>query len=179
MLQKVKITPLYCIKLIRTHFLYHVKNDKIIKNFNTRYLLLKNKFLSLRQLLIKYLRMRIPKSACSILLFWIAFVCITPHLTSQTKPLKQPGSKVGIYSVDKFASESFDIYDKVYKYNAYAQAGMPIEDEDIDVLEDALDNLEGLGHSAPDILNEIDGASVMIQSNFTNKQNPSVEFVKI
>ena len=115
--------------------------------------------------------MKIPKSAYSILLFWIAFVFTFPNIDAQTKKLKRPGSKVGIYSVDKFVSESFDIYDKVYKYDGYAEAGTPLDDEDIDVLEDALDDLEGLSDSAPDILSDVDGTSVLKQAKATLQIN--------
>lgn len=57
---------------------------------------------------------------------------------AQTKKIKRPKSSVGISSVDTFVRESFDIYDKVYKYDGYAASGTPLEDEDIDVLEEAL-----------------------------------------
>jgi hypothetical protein len=33
-------------------------------------------------------------------------------LDAQTKKIKRPKSKVGIYSVDNFVGESFDLFDK-------------------------------------------------------------------
>lgn len=41
--------------------------------------------------------------------------------------------------------ESFDLHDKVHKYDDYAATGKALEDEDIDILEDALDALDGAG----------------------------------
>jgi len=98
-------------------------------------------------------------------------VFITATVESQTKKLKRPKSNVGISSVDRFVSESFDLYDKVYKYDGYAAAGTPLEDEDIDVLEDALDDLSLLSESAPDILNDLDGAGIFKQSKATLQIN--------
>jgi len=67
--------------------------------------------------------MKLPKNAISILFFWIAFVFILPKLEAQSKELKRPKSRVEVYSVDPFVQESFDIYNKVYKYDGYAEAG--------------------------------------------------------
>lgn len=122
--------------------------------------------------------MKIPKSAISILSFWMAFVFVTPNLEAQTKQIKRPKSRTGVNSVDTFVSESFDIYDKVYKYDGYAQSGTPLEDEDIDVLEDALDNLEGLSDSAPDILGDLDGLSVLKQGKATLQMNKAKKALK-
>ncbi len=98
--------------------------------------------------------------------------CI-PNVNSQTKKLKRPGSKVGISSVDTFVNESFDLYDKVYMYDGYAEAGKPLEDEDIDVLEEALDDVAYLSESAPDILSDLDGVSVLKQGKATLQINRS------
>lgn len=122
--------------------------------------------------------MKIPKSAISILSFWMAFVFITPNLEAQTKQIKRPKSRTGVNSVDTFVSESFDIYDKVYKYDGYAESGTPLEDEDIDVLEDALDDLEGLSDSAPDILGDLDGLSVLKQGKATLQMNKAKKALK-
>lgn len=122
--------------------------------------------------------MKSPKNAISILFFWIAFVFILPNIEAQTKQIKRPKSKVGVYSVDTFVSESFDIYDKVYKYDGYAKAGTPLDDEDIDVLEDALDDLGGLSDSAPDILGDIDGLSVLKQGKATLQMNKAKKALK-
>jgi OOP family OmpA-OmpF porin len=37
---------------------------------------------------------------------------VSPVLDAQTKKIKRPKSKVGIYSVDNFVGESFDLFDK-------------------------------------------------------------------
>ncbi|WP_296385494.1 OmpA family protein, partial [Winogradskyella sp.] len=86
--------------------------------------------------------------------------------------------KVGISSVDRFVKESFDLYDKVYKYDGYAASGTPLEDEDIDVLEDALDDLSLLSESAPDILNDLNGAGVFKQSKATLQINRAKKALK-
>ncbi len=122
--------------------------------------------------------MKIPKSAISILSIWMAFVFIIPNLEAQTKQIKRPKSRTGVNSVDTFVSESFDIYDKVYKYDGYAESGTPLEDEDIDVLEDALDDLEGLSDSAPDILGDLDGLSVLKQGKATLQMNKAKKALK-
>ncbi|ULC59140.1 OmpA family protein [Flaviramulus sp. BrNp1-15] len=115
--------------------------------------------------------MKFPKNALSILLFWMVTLFLTSTIQAQTKQIKRPKNSVGISSVDTFVNESFDLYDKVYKYDGYAAAGTPLEDEDIDVLEDALDDLSGLSESAPDILGDLDGASVLKQGKATLQIN--------
>lgn len=122
--------------------------------------------------------MKLPKNAISILVFWMAFVFIIPSIEAQTKKIKRPKSSVGVSSVDTFVSESFDIYDKVYKYDGYAAAGTPLDDEDIDVLEDALDDLGGLSDSAPDILGDLDGLSVLKQGKATLQMNKAKKVLK-
>lgn len=97
---------------------------------------------------------------------------------AQTKQLKRPKSKVKIASVDNFVTQSFDLYDKVYKYDGYAAAGTPLDDDDIDVLEDALDDLAGLSDSAPDILSDIDGANVLKQAKATLQINKAKKALK-
>ncbi|MGC6432336.1 MAG: OmpA family protein [Jejuia sp.] len=106
------------------------------------------------------------------------FLFIMPLSHGQTKKLKRPNSRVGITSVDRFVQESFDIYDKVYKYDGYAAAGTPLDDEDIDVLEDALDDLQGLSDSAPDILGDLDGVSVLKQGKATLQINKAKKALK-
>lgn len=122
--------------------------------------------------------MRVPKNAHSILLFGVLFLFLVPNFEAQTKRLKRPKSRVGVSSVDRFVQESFDIYDKVYKYDGYAEAGTPLEDEDIDVLEDALDDLQGLSDSAPDILSDLDGISVLKQGKATLQMNKAKKALK-
>lgn len=99
------------------------------------------------------------------------FLFLASNLNAQTKKLKRPKSSVGISSVDSFVKESFDLYDKVYKYDGYAAAGTPLEDEDLDVLEEALAEVSALSESAPDILNDLDGAGVFKQSKATLQIN--------
>ena len=102
---------------------------------------------------------------CLAVLFFI------PLSFSQTKKIKRPKSSVGINSVDNFVRESFDLYDKVYKYDGYAEAGTPLDDDDIDVLEDALAEVSVLSESAPDILLDIQGKSVLKQGKATLQIN--------
>lgn len=120
--------------------------------------------------------MKLPKNTFSIVLGVI--LLFSAQTYSQTKRIKRPKSPVGISSVDRFVTESFDIYDKVYKYDGYAQAGTPLDDNDIDVLEDALTDLDGLSASAPNILNDIDGASVLKQGKATLQINKAKKALK-
>ena len=96
---------------------------------------------------------------------------ITPTLEAQTKKIKRPKSRVGVASVDSFVQESFDLYDKVYKYDGYAASGKSLEDEDIDVLEEALEEMSSLSESAPDIINDLDGVGVLKQGKATLQMN--------
>ncbi|WP_396601953.1 hypothetical protein [Algibacter sp. R77976] len=122
--------------------------------------------------------MKLPRNTINILFLWMAFVFITPNIESQTKQLKRPKSNVGISSVDTFVHESFDVYDKVYKYDGYAASGTPLEDEDIDVLEDTLNNLDVLSDSAVDILDDLDGLSVLKQAKATLQMNKAKKALK-
>lgn len=122
--------------------------------------------------------MKLPKNATRIPLLGVALLLFISSTYAQTKQLKRPKSKVGMYSVDNFVTQSFDLYDKVYKYDGYAAAGTPLDDEDIDVLEDALDDLSGLSDSAPDILSDIDGASVLKQAKATLQMNKAKKALK-
>ncbi|MEW4924424.1 OmpA family protein [Algibacter sp. 2305UL17-15] len=122
--------------------------------------------------------MTFPKNAQSILVFGILLLFLTPNIYAQTKRLKRPSSRVGIYSVDQFVRESFDIYDKVYKYDGYAEAGTPLDDEDIDVLEDALNDLEGLSDSAPNILGDVDKGNAFKKAKATLQMNKAQKALK-
>ena len=122
--------------------------------------------------------MKLPKNALRIILLGLVTVFFISHAYSQTKQLKRPKSSVGIRSVDNFVTQSFDLYDKVYKYDGYAAAGTPLDDDDIDTLEDTLDDLEGLSSSAPDILGDLDGASVLKQGKATLQINKSKKALK-
>ncbi|MDT0622490.1 OmpA family protein [Croceitalea vernalis] len=117
-------------------------------------------------------------SNSSPLLALLAFFIFSLVGQAQTKKLKRPSSRVGVNSVDTFVRESFDLYDKVYMYDGYAQAGTPLSDEDIDVLEQALDDVTGLSDSAPDILSDIDGIGVLKQSKATLQINRAKKALK-
>ena len=106
-----------------------------------------------------------------LLLASVVFLLFTPIAQSQTKKIKRPKSRVGITSVDNFVRESFDLYDKVYMYDGYAEAGTALEDDDIDVLEEALDDVMILSESAPDILSDLDGQNVLKQGKATLQIN--------
>ncbi|WP_299228670.1 OmpA family protein [uncultured Psychroserpens sp.] len=94
-----------------------------------------------------------------------------PLAEAQTKKIKRPKSSVGISSVDNFVRESFDLYDKVYKYDGYAAAGTPLDDEDIDVLEEALAEMTALSDAAPDIISDLNGVGVLKQGKATLQMN--------
>ncbi|WP_426429426.1 OmpA family protein [Winogradskyella sp. HB-48] len=96
---------------------------------------------------------------------------IAPNLNTQTKKLKRPTNRVGVTSVDSFVQESFDLYDKVYKYDGYAASGQSLDDDDIDVLEEALEEMSALSDSAPDIINDLDGVGVLKQGKATLQMN--------
>lgn len=99
------------------------------------------------------------------------FFLFTTVLIAQTKKLKRPSSRVNIASVDKFVRNSFDIYDKVYMYDGYAEQGKELTDADIDVLENALDDLADLSDSAPNILGDLDGVGMLKQGKATLQIN--------
>lgn len=122
--------------------------------------------------------MELPKNALRILLFGVTLLLFGHDLYAQTKKIKRPRSTVGISSVDQFVRESFDIYDKVYKYDGYYQSETPLDDNDIDVLEDALDDLQGLSDSAPNVISDLDGVSVIKQGKATLQINKSKKVLK-
>jgi outer membrane protein OmpA-like peptidoglycan-associated protein len=103
---------------------------------------------------------------------------ILPTLNAQTKKIKRPKSRVGISSVDNFVQESFDLYDKVYKYDGYAASGKSLDDEDIDVLEDALEEMSLLSDSAPNIINDLDGVGMLKQGKATLQMNKAKKALK-
>lgn len=118
------------------------------------------------------------KSLKQILFIFCCFTFIAPKLEAQTKRLKRPKSTVGISSVDNFVQESFNLYDKVYKYDGYAASKTPLEDEDIDVLEEALEEMGSLSESAPDILNDLDGKGAFKQAKATLQINRAKKALK-
>jgi len=103
--------------------------------------------------------------------FLLLFFIFNYSAQSQTKKIKRPSSRVGIGSVDTFVRNSFDLYDKVYMYDGYAESGTPLEDNDLDVLADALDDLSDLSSSAPDIISDLDGQGALKQAKATLQIN--------
>ena len=122
--------------------------------------------------------MKTSSSVCKFVCSLTLLFFVIPNIDAQTKKIKRPKSRVGITSVDNFVQNSFDIYDKVYRYDGYAKAGTPLDDSDIDVLEDALDDLSILSESAPDILSDIDGAGVFKQGKATLQMNSAKKALK-
>jgi len=122
--------------------------------------------------------MKSGKTLTRILLFWMTLTLACPNADAQTKKIKRPTTNIGISSVDIFVTKAFDIYEKVYIYDGYAAAGTPLEDEDFDVLEDALTDLEGLSDSAMDILDDLDGRSVIKQAKATLRINKAKKALK-
>lgn len=86
--------------------------------------------------------MKSPKNASRIILFGAFLVFFISTSYAKTKEIKRLKSNVDISSVYNFVPDSFDIYNKAYMYRAYATAGKSIDYEYIDVLEDALDDLD-------------------------------------
>ena len=106
------------------------------------------------------------------------FLFTIPIYQAQTKKLKRPKSTVGVSSIDSFVRESFDLYDKVYKYDGYAEVGTPLDDEDIDVLEEVLSEMSSLSESAPDIISDVDGIGVFKQAKATLNINKAQKALK-
>lgn len=102
----------------------------------------------------------------------------TVYVNAQTKKLNRPKSPIGIASVDSFVGDSFDFYDKVYTYDAYAKTNTPLEDEDLDILEDALEDITNLSESAQDIIADLDGLSVLKQAKATLHINRAKKALK-
>ena len=92
------------------------------------------------------------------------FLFIAPQLQAQTKRIKRPRGSIGVSSADRFVRESFDLYDKVYRYDGYLESGTSLSDDDIDILEAAIDDVDGLLLSAPNVIADLDGAGVIKQS---------------
>ncbi|WP_460219833.1 OmpA family protein [Psychroserpens sp. MEBiC05023] len=122
--------------------------------------------------------MTIKLNNTKLLLLCLAFICATPFTEAQTKKIKRPKSRVGVSSVDTFVQESFDLYDKVYKYDGYAEAGTPLDDEDIDVLEEALVEMTALSESAPDIVSDLDNVGILKQGKATLQINKAKKALK-
>ena len=117
----------------------------------------------------------------TVAILTLVFILPFQNLEAQakkTKKLKRPSSRVGISSVDTFVRESFDLYDKVYMYDGYAEAGTPLEDKDLDVLEVAIDDVTNLTTSAPNIISDLDGVSVLKQGKATLQINRAKKALK-
>lgn len=122
--------------------------------------------------------MRHSAHSSTLLLSGLLILFLFSWSEAQTKKLKRPKSTVGISSVDTFVQESFDIYDKVYKYDGYAASGTPLEDEDLDVLEEALEELALLNETLPNVIDDIDGQSVFKQGKATLQLNKAKKALK-
>jgi outer membrane protein OmpA-like peptidoglycan-associated protein len=110
-----------------------------------------------------------------VLLFMFLF---STNIEAQTKRIKRPSSRVGASNIDNFVRESFDIYDKVYRYDAYAKAGTPLDDSDIDILEDALSEATVLSESAPNILSDLDGLNMLKKGKATLQVNKAQKVLR-
>ena len=102
----------------------------------------------------------VQRLACISMLFLL----LAPTLQAQTKRIKRPHGSIGVSSADRFVRESFDLYDKVYRYESYAENGTPLSEDDINVLEYALDDVDGLLLSAPNVVADLDGAGALKQA---------------
>jgi len=109
------------------------------------------------------------KFSISLLVFGFLFSNQTTE--AQTKRLKRPSSRVGISSVDTFVRESFDLYGKVYMYEGYAETGKPLEDDDYEILLDAVEDGEHVLTTAPSAISDLDGAGVLKQGKGTLQIN--------
>lgn len=121
--------------------------------------------------------MKLPKNL-SIVLFILSSIVLQETLHAQTKRLKRPTSRVGITSVDRFVRESFDLYDKVYRYDGYHESGKALEDDDLEILIDALEDAEGVLAAAPNAVSDLDGAGVLKQGKGTLQLNRSKKALK-
>lgn len=102
----------------------------------------------------------VQRLACISMLFLL----LAPTLQAQTKRIKRPHGSIGVSSADRFVRESFDLYDKVYRYESYAENGTPLSEDDINVLEYALEDVDGLLLSAPNVVADLDGAGALKQA---------------
>ncbi len=110
--------------------------------------------------------------------FIFAFFLFQNTIEAQTKRLKRPSSRVGISSVDRFVSESFNLYDKVYRFDSYAEQGKPLSDDDLELLIDAVDDSEQVLATAPDAISDIDGAGILKQGKATLQMNRAKKALK-
>ena len=80
--------------------------------------------------------------------------------------------------MDTFVRESFDLYDKVYIYDNYAQEGKPLEEDDYEALIDTVEDAQGVLSSAPDAVADIKGASILKQGKATLQMNRAKKALK-
>ncbi len=112
---------------------------------------------------------------CTIL---FGFLLIGYSGQAQKKKLKRPSSRVGISSVDAFVKESFDLYDRVYIYDSYAEQDKPLEDDDYEILLDTVENAQGILTTAPNAVTDLDGKGIIKQSKGTLQINRSKKALK-
>lgn len=122
--------------------------------------------------------MKLQKSSTPVFIMTFLLICTFQIGEAQGKKLKRPKNTVGVSSVDHFVRNSFDIYDKVYTYDGYAQNGTPLSDEDLDVLEDAMDDMTALSESAPNIIDDLDGVGILKQGKATLNMNKAKKALK-
>ncbi|MBD0777364.1 OmpA family protein [Maribacter sp. ANRC-HE7] len=115
------------------------------------------------------------KSILALILFGFLFL---NSIQSQEKRLKRPSGRVGIHSVDTFVRESFDLYDKVYLYDNYAQEGKPLDEDDYETLIDTVEDSERVLSSAPDAIADINGAGILKQGKATLQMNRAKKALK-
>ncbi len=111
------------------------------------------------------------KSIFKTTLLIICFICVVPNLDAQTKRIKRPRSSIGVSSADTFIRESFDLYDKVYKYDGYKENGTPLTDDDFDALEYGIEDAERILATAPNVIADLDGVGVIKQGKATLQVN--------
>ncbi len=114
-------------------------------------------------------------------LFALGFILPVQNLEAQkkkSKKIKRPSSSVGIASVDRFVRESFNLYDKVYVYDGYYEAGKSLTDDDYEILIDAVEDGQEVLTSAPDAIASLDGAGVLKQGKGTLQINRAKKALK-
>ncbi|WP_405413040.1 OmpA family protein [Maribacter sp. Asnod1-A12] len=116
------------------------------------------------------------KLKIAVILFGV--LLITQFSFAQEKRLKRPSGRVGIPNVDSFVNESFDLYDKVYAYDNYAQEDQPLDEDDYEVLIDTVEDSENVLTTAPDAISDIKGANILKQGKATLQMNRAKKALK-
>tara|TARA_R110002073_G_scaffold61383_3_gene154317 strand:- start:23063 stop:24628 length:1566 start_codon:yes stop_codon:yes gene_type:complete len=117
------------------------------------------------------MKLSINNSSLKVAASFLLFMFFSSAIDAQTKRIKRPKSRVGAINIDRFVKESFDLYDKVYMYDGYAAAKTPLDDNDIDVLEDALTDLDVVLETAPNIVSDINDLSTLKKAKATLQVN--------